>query len=128
MRTLGLFLLLLVFIAGGLFYTVFINFSEHREYTGKSLDYYILTPSELSQMSELCIDRPSFIYNADDGPKPTIVVMNCTIELEGAEKYLKTKGLIAKGHGIYKDEDIEVQMTINQGREKVTSVVMLVQI
>jgi hypothetical protein len=128
MRTLGLVLLLLVFITGGLFYAVFISFSEHREYTGKSLDYYILTPSELSQMSELCIDRPGFIYSAADGPKPTVVVMNCTIDLEGAEKYLKSKGLLAKGNGIYKDKDIEVQMTINQGGEKVTSVVMLVHI
>jgi hypothetical protein len=115
MRILGLFLVLCVLIARVLFYTLFVNFSEHWKYTRRTLDHHILTPSELSQMSELCIDKPGFIYSAAVGTKSTIVIMNCTIVLEGVDKCLKSKGLLAQGNGIYKENDLEVKMTTNQG-------------
>jgi hypothetical protein len=117
-----------VIITGGALYAIFISFSEHWEYTRKSLDYYILTPPEIAQMSELCIQTPGFIYSSADGPKPTIVQMNCTISPEDAEKYLESKDLLSKGNGVYINEEIEVQLNMNQDGEDVTSVVILVNI
>lgn len=125
MRILRLFFLALAIIVGGAAYTVFVSFSEHREYSRKSLDYYLLTPPELSAMSELCMDKPVFIYSSADGPKPTIVTMNCTIDREEIESYIKSKEFQLDNDGVYKNGGIEIQVTTNPLGKKVTSIVLI---
>jgi hypothetical protein len=79
-------------------------------------------------MSELCIDKPGFIYSSADGPKPTIVRMHCTIAQEDAERYLESTGLLNKGNGFYVNKDIEVQTKTDQDGENVTSVAILAKV
>lgn len=127
MRGLSLFFLALPIIVGGVAYSTFVSFSEHREYSPKSLDYYLLTPPELSAISEWCMDNPVFIYSSADGPKPTIVTMNCTIDRDEFENHMKSKHFQLDDDGLYKNGRIEIQITTNSLGKKVTSVVLIEQ-
>jgi hypothetical protein len=124
MRKSSLFSLILTIVAGGAIYTAFASFSEHREYTPRSLDYYLLTPVELTSLSKLCMDQPAFIYSSADGPKPGIVTMSCEIDKEAIDRHLKTSGFQPIG-GHYKKEDVEVQIEANPFEEKITSIALI---
>jgi hypothetical protein len=127
MRTVSLFFLALAIIIGGAAYTVYVSFSEHRQYSRKSLDYYLLTPPVLSAISDRCMDKPVFIYSSADGPKPTITTMNCTINREEIDYYMKSKDFQLDNDGLYKNGGIEIQVTTNPLSKKVTSIVLIEQ-
>jgi hypothetical protein len=124
MRSLSLFFLIMAFVAGGVAYAAFVAFSEHREYSPRSFDYYLLTPAELSAISKLCTNQPAFIYRSADGPKPVIVTMSCEIDKEAMGRHLSTGGfqLIA---GQYKKGDVEVQIEADPFDEKITSIALI---
>ncbi len=125
MRTLSLFLLVLIMVVGSTVYLTLISFSEHREYSQGSLDYYWLNPSELSAMSELCIDRPVFVYRSADGPKPTIVSMNCTIAREQFDAYAKSNAFLLDDDALYSNGQVELQITTHPLNEKITSIALI---
>jgi hypothetical protein len=59
-------------------YYILASLADHREYRKYSIDYWILTPKEISSISKFCKDAPNFIYSAADGVKPMVVQLKCT--------------------------------------------------
>lgn len=85
-------LFLILLIALTLFvYIMLAGFSERREYTRFSLEYYFLTSQELLDLSQHCEDSPKFIYSAADGPKPLTIQLHCTYDVALFEAYIKEK-------------------------------------
>lgn len=121
MRPLNLILLItsLIFIA--ISYAIFISFSEHREYSSVSLDYFLLTPAELSKLSKKCKDTPTFVYSSADGPKPVIVTLNCTIPVDILEEQMRFSGF-SYLNGIYQKEGAQIQVTNDSADNVVVSV------
>ena len=105
-------------------YATFISFSEHREYSGFSIDYFLLTPVELSKLSKECIDSPTFVYSSADGPKPTIVTLNCTIPVNKLEEQMRSDGFYYI-KGLYQKEGAQIQTIIDPADKVVTSVVYI---
>lgn len=105
-------------------YATFISFSEHREYSGFSLDYFLLTPAGLSKLSKECKDSPTFIYSSADGPKPTIVTLNCTIPENKLEEQLHSDGFNYI-NGLYQKEGVQIQIINDPAYKVVTSVVYI---
>ena len=58
-------------------YTAYISLSECRRYSKLSLDNWVLTSAEIAEVAKYCRDEPVFIYRAGDGPKPSILEVNC---------------------------------------------------
>lgn len=105
-------------------YATFISFSEHREYSGFSLDYFLLTPVELSKLSKECKGSPAFIYSSADGPKPTIVTLNCTIPVNKLEEKMRSDGFYYI-NGLYQKEGVQIQIASDVADKVVTSVVYI---
>jgi hypothetical protein len=105
-------------------YPVFMSFSEHREYSSDSLLNYLLTPTELSVLSERCEDKPVFVYSSADGPKPTIVTMSCTIARHDFEQQMNSSGF-QYINSLYQKKGAQIQVITSSDEEKVTSVTFI---
>lgn len=125
MRVLILTVVALAIVGGGVIYSAYISFSEHREYSRGSFDFYLLTPRELSAISEFCKDEPVFIYSAADGPKPVIATLNCEIDTQELDDYRKSEGILIDGSGVDESRRFEMQVTTTPTGEKVTSIVLI---
>ncbi len=117
------FLVLIVFFVVAIC-AVFVSFSEHREYSSYSLLNYLLTPTELSVLSDRCDDKPVFVYSSADGPKPTIVTMSCTIAKHDFEQQMNSSGF-QYINGLYEKKDAQIQAITSSDEENVTSVVFI---
>ncbi len=124
MRLLNSLLIIIVSIAVVISYATFISFSEHREYSDTSLDYFLLTPTELSKLSKECEESPAFVYSSADGPKPTIVTLNCTIPVDKLEEQMLSAGF-SYVNGFYQKEDVQIQVTNDAKDNAVISVAYL---
>jgi len=124
MRLLKSVFVMATFIVVTISYATFISFSEHREYSGFSLDYFLLTPAGLSRLSKECKDSPTFIYSSADGPKPTIVTLNCTIPENKLEEQLRSDGFYLI-NGLYQKEGGQIQVIKDPAYNVVTSVVYI---
>lgn len=105
-------------------YATFICFSDRREYSGFSLDYFLLTPEVLSKLAKECQDSPAFIYSSADGPKPTIVTLNCTIPMNKLEEKMRSDGFHSV-NGLYQKEGAQIQIASDVADKVVTSVVYI---
>lgn len=114
--------LLMVFVA---VYVVFVSLSERREYYSPSLVGYFLTPGELLDMSSLCADAPVFVYSSADGPKPTVVIMNCIISKHDFEQHIELGGFEYLSEGLFRKAGYQVQVTTNPDSAQVTSVAFI---
>ena len=116
--------LVLAVVFSWIMYAVTVSFSENQEYSSDSLIYYLLTPAELSKISEQCQDSPSFVYSSADGPKPTIVTMSCTITKHDFENQMISSGF-QHIDGFYQKRNVQIQAINSSGGEKVTSVTLI---
>lgn len=105
-------------------YAVFVSFSEHREYSSDSLINYLLTPTELSVISEQCKNKPFFVYSSADGPKPTVVTMNCAIGKRDFENQMSSCGF-QYIDGVYQKGSVQIQVITSSRGEEVTSVTLI---
>lgn len=121
MRLLNSRLLIIALMATVILYATFISFSEHREYSVFSLDYLLLTPAELSELSKECKESPTFVYSSADGPKPTIVTLNCAIPANILEEQMRTAGFNYV-NGLYQKGGVQVQSTTDSADKVVKSV------
>lgn len=94
-------------------YGVLISFSESREYGRISLDYYPLTPKDLSQISKHCENDPRFIYSSADGPKPTIIHLHCFFEPKAIDDYLVNNKFDQVSQNYFKRGAIEIKFEEN---------------
>lgn len=124
MRPLNSVFLITALIVIAVSYAVFISFSEHREYSSGSLDHFLLTPAGLSKLSKECKDNPTFVYSSADGPKPTIVTLNCTIPMNKLEEQIRADGFNYI-NGLYQKESAQIQIINNPADKAVTSVVYI---
>lgn len=115
------FLLLLL---TGLSYFLLASFSEHRAYTKNSIDYWILTPSELSEVAGFCVDEPSFMYSAADGVKPLVVQLICSIVAVDVIHYLEKAKFVHEDGEIYMRDQKKIELVRDVGG-KVTQVTLL---
>jgi len=102
-------------------YSVFAIFSENREYGRLSLEHYLLTPVDLSQISEHCEDAPRFIYSSADGTKPTIVHLHCSLEKNKIDEYLLRSTYMQISVGHFKKDSTEIEFE-KDTNSKVTTV------
>ena len=110
----------------GFIYSVFSTFSEHREYGKFSMDYLILTPKEIGDIAQFCKDDPRFIYSSADGPKPSIISLNCEIiEEEKILSYLSHKQFIKDFDGIYKKTNEQIE--IDRDQQNIIKTVTLIE-
>ena len=121
MRTIKILGITAIILAITAFYTIIISFSEHRAYSVNSFDNIVLTPSILSNIATRCKDKPSFIYSASDGPKPTIVTLLCKLDSETLKTQMKKEGFeLIKG--VYQKENVQIEIVKNSTSETVTSI------
>jgi hypothetical protein len=125
MRILKLVFLVLAVVFVVAIYAVFVSLSEHREYSSGSLLSYLLTPTELSVLSERCEDKPVFVYSSADGPKSTVVTMSCTIAKHNFEQQMNSSGFQYINNGLYQKNDAQIQIITSSDEEKVTSVAFI---
>ncbi len=92
-----------------LVYSAIVSFSERREYSKVSLDYYLLTPNELSQLTKYCENNPQFTYSAADGPKPTITHLHCHLEEETIYSYAIDHNFEKTSNNLFKREQTEIE-------------------
>ncbi len=107
-----LIFLLLIFI--GFIYSIFASFSENRKYGKLSLDYFILTPIDLSNIAKFCKGSPQFLYNSADGPKPVRISLDCQMEEEKILHYLSKNQFVKKIDGSYKKDNEEIEIFQDQ--------------
>jgi hypothetical protein len=119
-----LFFLVLTVVLSVVLYAVIMSFSEHQEYSSDSLIYYLLTPTELSAISEQCEDKPIFIYSSADGPKPTIITMNCTIAMRDFDNQMRSSGF-QYNDGLYHKGSVQIQVIKSSDGEELTSVTLI---
>ncbi len=110
-------------LLGGLVYFALISFSEHREYKKSGIDYWLLTPKEISGIAKLCKDAPNFIYSAADGVKPLVVQLKCTATQSEVVSYLERNGFVKMDTGNYKRDEKEIELT--QGAEGIVTMATL---
>ncbi len=117
MKKITLLILALV-ILSVVVYGAIVTFSENREYSRISLDYYLLTPKELSQLSKYCENDPRFIYSTADGPKPTIIHLNCYFEEKIMSDYVNKNNFERVSNNQFKKGPIEIEFE-KDGTDKV---------
>lgn len=109
-------LLLLIFtliILSFAIYGTIVTFSESREYSRSSLDYYLLTPNEISKLSKHCENDPRFIYSAADGPKPAIIHLDCFLEEKIISNYANKNNFERVSSNQFKKGSIELEFKQN---------------
>jgi len=98
-------------------------FSEYRPYGRVSLDYYLLTPKELAQLSKHCENAPEFVYSQADGPKPLMVTLNCVIfEEKVISNYANKNNFDRVSATHFKKGSIEIGFVKNDA-DKITSII-----
>jgi hypothetical protein len=112
-----LFLTLIILSVVG--YGAIITFSESREYTKISIDYYLLTPKELSELSKHCENDPRFIYSAADGPKPAIIHLHCFLEEKVISNYANKTNFERISSSQFKKGAIEMEFEKNDAEKVV---------
>lgn len=115
-------LFFVVFIALFL-YTVFISFSESRSYGKLSLDYWVLSPDVLRQLSGSCRSSPQFRYSAADGPKPAIIIMSCSVPKSSFLEVMEEAGFQQVDAEKYESGRTQV-MASTTGRENLEGVIV----
>jgi hypothetical protein len=91
--------------------------SEGREYGKVGLDYYILTPTDLSNLADYCEDDPRFRYSSADGPKPSTVHLHCLLDQKSAESYLMEKEFVQLSEGQFERETVKIVLEKNDDGE-----------
>ncbi|QEW07100.1 hypothetical protein [Nitrincola iocasae] len=125
MRALILVFVAVAIIIGSVFYVARIGFSEHHEYSYKSLDYFLLTPSEMSTMTKFCEDKPRFISRLVSGPNSiSITTMNCTLAIDVILTHLKDIGFQLE-YGKYVKGDTSIEILTNDLDDKVVELTYL---
>jgi len=94
-------------------YGTIVTFSESREYNRASLDYYLLTPKDISQLSKYCENNPRFIYSAADGPKPAIIHLDCFLEEKTISNYANKNNFERVSSNQFKKGSIELEFEKN---------------
>ncbi len=108
--------ILLIFTLIVLSFTIYgkiVTFSESREYSRASLDYYLLTPKETSQLSKHCENDPRFIYSAADGPKPAIIQLDCFLEEKIVSNFANKNNFHRVSSNQFKKGSIELEFEKN---------------
>lgn len=106
-----LFLTLIILLV--IIYGSMVTFSENREYGRISLDYFLLTPKELSKLSKHCENDPRFVYNTADGPKPAIVHLHCIFEEKIISNYTNKNNFERVSDNHFKKGAIEIEFEKN---------------
>lgn len=106
--------IILFLLFGGLGYFALVSFSEYREYKKSSIEYWILTPSEIANISGFCESESSFIYSAADGAKPLITHLKCKAAEIDVVNYLLQNGYAKKGEVTYQKDRNEIELTRNE--------------
>lgn len=109
------FTCVLLFLVGT--YSALATFSEHREYSRGSLDYYLLTPNDLAEISKLCENEPRFIYSSADGPKPAIIHLHCFYEQIEIDGYLAKNKFIHTSNNHFKKGETEIGFEKNESNK-----------
>lgn len=127
MKTKKTFIFALAFFLflGGLVYSSLALFSEHREYKKASIDYWMLTPKDISSIAKLCTDVPAFSYSAADGAKPLVVQLKCTAINSEVVGYFEREGFVKIDADNYKRDEKAVELVRNE-EGKVTMATLLV--
>lgn len=94
-------------------YGAVVTLSESREYGKFSLDYYLLTPKDLSDLSKHCESKSRFVYNSADGPKPSIVHLYCPIEDKIISSHIEKNNFQRVSDNQFKKEAIEIEFKRN---------------
>ena len=105
-KFLVVFLLILLLI--GFVYCIFASFSEHREYKKLSIDYWLLTPTEITDIAAHCSDAAHFIYSAADGPKPLVVQLSCSLNDVDVIQYVERAGFVTESSEHYRNDQKEL--------------------
>jgi hypothetical protein len=105
----AVFALLLVMV-----YVALTTFSDRREYDSVSLDFYLLTPKELSMISKYCENTPRFIYSSADGTKPAIIHLHCLFERKAATDYLINNEFNELSLNRFRRNDIEIEFELDK--------------
>lgn len=118
------FLVIAVAFVGAI-YAVVVSFSDYHEYSSDSILAHLLTPKELTTLSTLCKDNPSFVYRSADGPKPTIVTMNCIIIKHDFEQQMKASGFQYVNSDLFQKNAVQVQVITNPDENKIISITFI---
>ncbi|WP_417552291.1 hypothetical protein [Marinomonas fungiae] len=92
MKKLTILFTALVITLGTVLYSAMLFLKEGEQYSKYTLSYLVLTPKELSDISDFCKDKPSFIYSSSDGPKPVITHLYCKANKNDVLSYLSNEG------------------------------------
>jgi len=96
-------------------------FSEYRPYGRVSLDYYLLTPKELAQLSKHCENAPEFVYI--QAPNLLMVTLNCVISEEKViSNYANKNNFDRVSATHFKKGSIEIGFVKNDA-DKITSII-----
>lgn len=98
-------------------YGAIVTFSEDREYGRISLDYYLLTPKELSQLAKHCENDPRFIYSTADGSKPAIIHLQCFFEEKIISNYVNKNDFERVSNNLFKKGSIEMELEKNDAEK-----------
>jgi len=118
-------LVMVLLVFAGLGYCALASFSEYREYRKFGIDYWILTPKEVSGIANFCKDDPGFIYSAADGPKPLVVQLTCFATTRDVTRHLEQNGFVKADAGNYKKDKKEIELTLD-AEGKLAAATMLV--
>jgi len=124
MRIMRLVFLVVAVVFSVVIYAVIVSFFEHKEYSSDSLIYYLLTPTALSVISEQCKDKPIFVYSSADGPRPTVVIMNCTIAKRDFENQMSSGGF-QYIDGLYQKGSVQIEVIESSGGEEIATVALI---
>ncbi len=75
-------------------------------------------------MTNLCIDKPSFIYSIGDGNKASYTAMNCTLDREIILNHIKELGFEINKHGRYVKNNTKIEFLYDDTNDKVTEVTL----
>lgn len=104
---------------------VAVSFSDYYEYTANNIFRYFLTPTELTTLSALCMNEPSFVYRTVDGPKPANVTMNCTIVKNSFTRQMMVNGFHYASSDLFKKKDVQVQVITNQDADRTIAITFI---
>lgn len=109
------FVSIVLLLIGSYVYAFMISMSEDREYGKFGLDHFILTPTDLSNISEYCEDDPRFRYSSADGPKPSAVNLYCVLDQSSAETYLIKNDFDQVAEGQFERDALKIVLEKTDG-------------
>lgn len=117
--------LVLASILGGLLYMARALFSESYSYAYGGFDYYLLTPSEIADMTGLCRHKPHFLTNQVSGPNSfQATTMRCRIVKDEIIRHLGQAGFITGRGGKFEKGNMEVLLSTNHVGDEVVDVTL----